>query len=434
MGAFAGDGCFRYYDDTIKPRAIIITNMRNDIKEKLLNLSGVGKIRDEEFVIYSTDLGLALQKEIRSGAKNKALLINWAEKSREWVSSFISGLIDTDGCISRAAIKIYSTSFAMLDQVRTMSLVLGIPATLRLEKRRSHQKTQQYSLTLRGSKVIKAVLKESLKVQNWVISEKELTKVNFSAEFVKIKNITPLVIQSDIEEVYDRKTADKRFITGTYTNHNTFHTGGAASKNKSIAGSFPRLEQLIKVPETLSGKATLSKVDGQVTTLEKNEIGGWDVTVGSTKHIIEPGRNPVVSLGNNVKKGDRLSDGSIKPQELSEMKDHLTAQRYIVDELNEIYGGDFFKKSMETVIRGTSDNAVVTKAPDGSGFFRGDKTSTSYLKKINRGREQQGLEKLEFNPYFKSVDTLNVDAEDWMTRVTTNRVKDGLARGMAKMQ
>ncbi len=94
------------------------------------------------------------------------------------------------------------------------------------------------------------------------------------------------------------------------------------------------------------------------------------------------------------------------------MKDHLTAQRYIVDELNEIYGGDFFKKSMETVIRGTSDNAVVTKAPEGSGFFRGDRTSSSYLKKVNRERELQGLEKLEFNPYFKSVDTLNVDADD----------------------
>ena len=143
---------------------------------------------------------------------------------------------------------------------------------------------------------------------------------------------------------------------------------------------------------------------------------------------------PVVAIGNNVKKGDRLSDGAIKPQELSEMKDHLTAQRYIVDELSDIYGGDFFKKTMETVIRGTSDNAVITKAPDESGFYRGDKTSASYLKKVNRERKQQGLGLIEFNPYFKSVDTLNVDAEDWMTRVTTNRVKDGLARGMAKMQ
>ena len=54
----------------------------------------------------------------------------------------------------------------------------------------------------------------------------------------------------------------------------TFHTGGAATKGKSITGSFPRLEQLIKVPETLSGKATLSKASGQVSELTQNEIGG----------------------------------------------------------------------------------------------------------------------------------------------------------------
>lgn len=280
---------------------------------------------------------------------------------------------------------------------------------------------------------IRIAYTENYDEQFFVLTQDLDKSLDFS-EFIKITGISELLIQSDIEEVYDRKTADKRFITGTYTNHNTFHTGGAVTKGKSITGSFPRLEQLIKVPETLSGKATLSKADGQVSELTQNEIGGWDVLVGGVKHVIEPGRVPVIAIGNNVKKGDRLSDGAIKPQELSEMKDHLTAQRYIVDELSDIYGGDFFKKTMETVIRGTSDNAVITKAPDESGFYRGDKTSTSYLKKVNRERKQHGLEPIEFNPYFKSVDTLNVDADDWMTRVTTNRVKDGLARGMAKMQ
>ncbi len=215
----------------------------------------------------------------------------------------------------------------------------------------------------------------------------------------------------------------------------TFHSGGAAgSGNTGVAGSFPRIEQLIKVPEKLSGKATLAKVGGTVTGLEKNDIGGWDVTVGQTKHVISPGRNPVIREGNKVKKGDRLSDGSIKPQELSKLKDHLTAQRYIVDEINDIYGDSFDKKSIETVIRGVSDNAVVTKAPDDSEFFRGDKSSASYIKSVNRERETQNLDPIEFNTYFKSIDTLNVDNDDWLTKITTNRIKDGLSRGMAKMQ
>lgn len=211
----------------------------------------------------------------------------------------------------------------------------------------------------------------------------------------------------------------------------SFHSGGVG---QSTAPSFPRLEQLIKVPQRLAGKAELAPKDGVITHLEKNDIGGWDVKVDSTSITIPPGRNPVVKVGNRVKKGDRLSDGVIKPQELAELRDFLEAQQYIVDEIGGIYGDNFHKKSIETVLRGISDNAEITKAPDDSGFYRGDKTSTSYLKKLNEERQHSGLEPIEFKPYFKSIDTLNVDNDDWLTKITTNRVKDGLAKGVAKTQ
>jgi len=212
----------------------------------------------------------------------------------------------------------------------------------------------------------------------------------------------------------------------------TFHTGGAAG---GASASFPRLEQLIKVPQKLSGKATLSPISGVVKKLEKNEIGGWEVQVGSKTATISPGRKPVVREGNRVKKGDRLSDGVIKPQELGELKDFLTAQKYIVDEIGGIYGDNFHKKSIETVLRGISDNAQITGVPeDVQDLFRGDKTSASYLTKVNKERTHSGLEPIKFEPYFKSIDTLNVDNEDWFTRITTNRVKDGLAKGVAKIQ
>lgn len=212
----------------------------------------------------------------------------------------------------------------------------------------------------------------------------------------------------------------------------TFHTGGAVGKDGG--SSFPRLEQLIKVPQQISGKATLSPVKGKVTSLKKNAIGGWDVKVNNHSLTISPGLEPVVKEGNNVDKGDRLSSGVIKPQELGDLKSHLDAQRYIVDEISSIYGDGFQKKSIETVLRGISDNAVVTEADDDSGYYRGDKTSMSLLKGLNREREHSGLKPIKFDPYFKSIDTLNVDNEDWMTKITTNRVKDGLAKGMAKAQ
>jgi len=230
---------------------------------------------------------------------------------------------------------------------------------------------------------------------------------------------------------------DSQAITerSTQLTMQTFHTGGAAgSGNQGVIGSFGRLEQLLKVPQKLSGKATLAPISGTVMELKRNDIGGWNIRVGSKKEVIPPGRKPIVEIGDRVQKGDPLSDGSIKPQELGELKDHLTAQKYIVDEISDIYGEGFHQKSIETVVRGISDNAQVSEAPDDSGYFRGDKASASYLKNLNRKRKTQNLEPIKYEPYFKSIDTLNVDNDDWMTRITTNRVKDGLAKGMAKMQ
>lgn len=218
----------------------------------------------------------------------------------------------------------------------------------------------------------------------------------------------------------------------------TFHTGGAAGTGGGVIGQFPRMVQLLKVPEKLAGKATLSTVKGKVKAVEKNETGGYNIRIegygdkNDKDFIIPPGRNPVVKLNDKIDRGDKLSDGLVKPQELGDLKSHLEAQQYLVEEANEIYGGKFHKKTFETVIRGTSDNAQITKAPDDSGYIRGDFTSLSYVKHLNKQRKKQGLEPLEYRPYFKSIDTLNTDAEDWFTKMTTNRVKAALTTGASK--
>ena len=217
----------------------------------------------------------------------------------------------------------------------------------------------------------------------------------------------------------------------------TFHTGGAATTG-GVVESFPRLQQLLKVPQTLKGQAILSPVKGKVKGIDKNLTGGYDVriegygTINDKTITIPAGRLPVIQKGDKVTKGDRLSEGSVKPQELGELKDHLTAQQYIVDQLDGIYDKKFYRKTFETVVRSMSDNAVVTEAPDNSGYIRGDKASTSYLKNLNKDRKRQNLAPVKYKEYFKSVDTLNVDYPDFLTQFTTNRLKSALTTGAAK--
>lgn len=236
-------------------------------------------------------------------------------------------------------------------------------------------------------------------------------------------------------------TLDAQAITerSTQLTMQTFHTGGAINMDGGgVTEEFPRLKQLLHVPETLRGKAILSPVKGKVKSVIKNLTGGFDVRIEGygTKNdqtvTIPSGRLPVVKIGDSVDKGDRLSEGSIKPQELGDLKDHLIAQRYVVGELDKIYKGQFYKKTFETVVRSLSDNAIITEAPDNSGLMRGDKSSTSYLKHLNKERKKEGLDPIKYNEYFKSVDTLNVDYPDFLTQFTTNRLKLALTTGAAK--
>jgi DNA-directed RNA polymerase subunit beta' len=221
----------------------------------------------------------------------------------------------------------------------------------------------------------------------------------------------------------------------------TFHTGGTTlGGGGGITAGFPRLTQILKVPEKLSGKATLSTVKGIVKKINKNLTGGFTLRIEGygTKNdkdfVIPAGRKPIVSIGDKVSPGDPLSDGVIKPQELSALKSHLDAQNYLVDEASAIFQNKFYRKTFETVIRGLSDNAQITSAPRGSKFLRGDKTTISYIDDINKDRKKEGLELIKYNPYFKSIETLNTDSEDWFTRITSNRLKMALTTGAARGQ
>ena len=212
----------------------------------------------------------------------------------------------------------------------------------------------------------------------------------------------------------------------------TFHTGGTALGGGGIVGSFPRLKQLLEVPETLSGKASLATATGTVSSIKKNAIGGNEVEIDGKVYTIPPEHKVTVQKGDVISKGQPISSGNIQPQELSKLTGHLPAQQYIVNELNNIYKDEFNKKSFETVVRAVSDNAVVTDAPSRSGYYRGDRSSISELNSLNKKRTKEGLDLIKYNPYFKSIETANVDQDDWLTRFTTNRIKQAVQEGVSK--
>lgn len=213
----------------------------------------------------------------------------------------------------------------------------------------------------------------------------------------------------------------------------TFHSGGTVSSPGGILKGFPRLEELLKVPEKIVDKATLSQIDGRVDAIMPNPVGGHDVMISGIKHFVNPGLPVTVSVGQNVSRGDSISGGSVKPQELSALKSHLDAQKYIVNEINDIYENKYHKRTFESVLRGVSNNAHIDEVPEDTGttYRRGDSAPLSRLKKINRELANEGKPTIQYTPYFKSITVLPSDSEDWLSRLATNRLKQTIQEGAA---
>ena len=205
----------------------------------------------------------------------------------------------------------------------------------------------------------------------------------------------------------------------------TFHSGGVAGTKSGILAGFPRLKELLYVPQTIVDKAVLAEEAGIVKSILANPAGGHDMVIGDKKYYIPRERTIKVNVGETVKRGDTLTDGSIKAQELSALKDHLTAQVYTAKEINKIYDDKFARKSIETVIRGTSNFAEINEIPDGTPvtWLRGDTVPLTSINRVNRQQGIDGKASIKFTPVFKSIDVLPLEEPDWLSRLTTSRLK-----------
>ena len=234
---------------------------------------------------------------------------------------------------------------------------------------------------------------------------------------------------------YNVGVADAHAVTEKSTQLvlRTKHTGAAFAGREDAAtvGGFERLVQLLEVPAVVPNKAVLSTETGVVKQVKPDALGGWDVTINKKVINVGPGKKLAIRKGSMVNKGDKLSYGSIKPQELAGIKGHRAAQQQIITELDDIYGNDYHKRTFETVLRSISNNARITETPKNSPYLRGDVTTIQNIESINKDRKASGLPSIKYKPYFKSIQVLPQDREDWLSRVGTNRIVQAIRESAA---
>jgi len=154
---------------------------------------------------------------------------------------------------------------------------------------------------------------------------------------------------------------------GTQLTMRTFHTGGVAGND--ITRGLPRVEELFEARNP-KGQAIISEIDGTVAITEerKNRV----VTVKSEDGDIESykiayNRRLRVKDGQEIEAGDPITDGSLNPRELLEIRGIRAVQQYLLAEVQLVYrmqGVDINDKHIEVIIRQMLRKVSVDDAGD----------------------------------------------------------------------
>ena len=141
---------------------------------------------------------------------------------------------------------------------------------------------------------------------------------------------------------------------GTQLTMRTFHTGGVAG-GEDITQGLPRVEELFEARNP-KGQATIATINGKVKDISE-EHGKYRIKIKNKleeiEHVTNYGAKLRVQKGDEVEVGEKLTEGNISPKELLAVTDPITAQTYILKEIQKAYraqGVDISDKHIEVVV------------------------------------------------------------------------------------
>lgn len=156
---------------------------------------------------------------------------------------------------------------------------------------------------------------------------------------------------------------------------NSKHSGGVAGSDDKQVSGFKEMNQFVQVPENFIGAATLTQIDGTVTSVREAPAGGYNVKVDDQEYYVPKGQEVLVKTGDKVYAGDMLSDGTPNPAELTALKGVGEGRKYFVEKYRELLkknGAAVHRRNIEALARGFI-NRIEIDDPDGyDGYLMGD--------------------------------------------------------------
>jgi DNA-directed RNA polymerase subunit beta' len=284
--------------------------------------------------------------------------------------------------------------------------------------------------------------------------------VNSGAKSVKIRSVLGCCAKHGVcRKCYGSNLANRQPVTvgeavgiiaaqsigepGTQLTMRTFHTGGVASA-EDITQGLPRVEELFesRKPKSL---AIISEIDGVVRFEERKNARHAVVfdkeNNDERAYLIPFGFRVKVEEGQQIKKGDKITDGAVNPHDVLAILGTNAVQDYLISEVQSTYrlqGVDINDKHIEVIVRQML-RKVRVEDPGDSDLVAGqvyNKTAVLYendkiKKRIAAGEE--GLKEVKWNQMLLGITKAALATDSFLSAAsfqeTTRVLTDAAIKG-----
>ena len=221
---------------------------------------------------------------------------------------------------------------------------------------------------------------------------------------------------------------------GTQLTLRTFHAGGVAG-GADITVGLPRVEEIFERRSIRKNPALISIFNGKVNEIKEENNKKIIIILPDssedkklpTEYLVPTHRTPVVKVGDKIKKGELLTDGSANLTDIFKYGGKEMTENYIIKEINKVYelqGASISRKHLEIIIRQMFSRTRIQESGDTS-FSPNEIIESSALIEENEQVSKEGGEKAKGEMILLGIAEAALNATSWLSAASfqnTNRV------------
>ena len=215
---------------------------------------------------------------------------------------------------------------------------------------------------------------------------------------------------------------------GTQLTMRTFHAGGTASVGGDITQGLPRVEELFE-KRSPKNPAIVSKVDGVISEIRDSGKERLIVVLpeiadkaknkkkSEVEYVLTYNRMPLIKVGDKVKKGQIITDGSVDIDDLYKYGGREKAEEYIITEVikpYELQGETVSRKHIEVIIRQMFSRRRILNQGD-TLFSTGDIVDLLNLELANSLAREDGKEEAKVEELIMGISEVSLSRKSFLS-------------------